>query len=222
LMVILAYGILPVRADTVYLKNGNTIEGIIRSEDAQNVELQVNSGTVWFSRQEVLRIERSGPQDEALLRDKWQNARAANEVRLIEQLKTEEQRPKRVEFDLQGNSIVVKATLNRKVEAKLLLDTGASMVVLRRGFAKGLGVNLDGIVPNCSLVLANGKSVKGKTVVLDYVKVQNSEVRDVQAVVLLDEIEDLNFGDGLLGLSFLRNFNFKIDYREGVLVLEKL
>lgn len=44
----------------------------------------------------------------------------------------------------------------------------------------------------------------------------------MDAAILLDDVAGINFKDGLLGMSFLKNFNFKIDQSNNRITLEKL
>ena len=46
-------------ADTLHLKNGNKVSGIITKENENSVEIKINIGaTVSFSKQDIERIER--------------------------------------------------------------------------------------------------------------------------------------------------------------------
>ena len=62
----------------------------------------------------------------------------------------------------------------------------------------------------------------GKIPHSDVLEVQGVVAKKVEAAVLLDDTGGLGFGDGLLGMSFLKKFNFKVDQREKKLTLEKL
>jgi predicted aspartyl protease len=82
--------------------------------------------------------------------------------------------------------------------------------------AKKLGIGKDEgrAVP---IQLADGSQVNGRVVVVDEIRVGRATVYDSH-VVILDEFDDFGF-DGLLGMSFLGHFTFKIDNSEGKLVL---
>ena len=92
--------------------------------------------------------------------------------------------------------------------------------MLRRHVADKLGIKLD--KPDAKVTLANGKTVDAKQVTLRSVKVQDSEAFNVGAVILMEEDNGLGAADGLLGMSFLKNFSFKIDQKYKKLILEKL
>jgi len=67
---------------------------------------------------------------------------------------------------------------------------------------------------------ADGRIIDAKFIILDSVSVEGLEVKNVEAVVLLEE-STMNVGDGLLGMSFLNRFNFQIDTVNKKLILEK-
>jgi clan AA aspartic protease (TIGR02281 family) len=102
------------------------------------------------------------------------------------------------------------------------LDTGASLVMLSKDVAKKIGINLDKVKPDMKVIMADGRQANAKQIILDSIRVENVEAEKVEAAVLLDQTGELGFGDGLLGMSFLKKFNFKIDQKDKKLILEKL
>ncbi len=209
------------RADTVYLKNGRSIEGLIKSQDINGLELEVCSGVVTFRNIEIEKIKKSDPQEILMIRKKWEQEKLKNFENLTVQQQKAEQESKKIEFTPDSQNIIVGVTLNKKVEVKLVLDTGATTVVLKKSIAKDLGVNLDNIKSEAKVTVADGRNTKAKVIVLDSVKTQGVEARNVKAVILADE-ESPGIGDGLLGMSFLKKFNFKVDRKNKKLILEKL
>ena len=209
-----------VYADTLYLKNGRQIEGIIKSENDGVVEMEVYGGSIKMHNNDIDRIERLGEEDNEALRNKWGTQKTAFENKLRQYKIEEEHKPKEVEFSDENQSITVKALINEDVTASLVLDTGASTIMLRRHVADKLGIKLD--KPDAKVTLANGKTVDAKQVTLRSVKVQDSEAFNVGAVILMEEDNGLGAADGLLGMSFLKNFSFKIDQKYKKLILEKL
>lgn len=79
-----------------------------------------------------------------------------------------------------------------------VVDTGASMVVLRRQDAEELGLRPDDLSYTRKLDTANGVAA-GAPVTLREVRIGQLSVRDVDAVVMSGEL-----GISLLGNSFLR------------------
>jgi len=210
-------------ADTLYLKNGRAIEGIVKNEAANTVDLEVCSGVVQFTQSEIERIEKSAPEEsQAFLKECQEQARESQASLLKQEAEKERRKEGQVEFSGEGQSIALEVTLNKKVKAQLVLDTGASLVMLRKNIAKELGLDLNKIEPDMDMQLADGRRVKAKHVILDNVKVEDVEAKDVQAAILLDDSGAADFKDGLLGRSFLERFNFKVDYKNKKLTLEKL
>lgn len=125
----------------------------------------------------------------------------------------------KVDYSEYGPHIVVSALLNGTLEAKLLLDTGASLVVISKNAAKMLGIDIEkGGFPSGSTVLADGSTAQAILVTLSSVKVGNAEVKNVRTAVL-EAVPDMQ--DGLLGMSFLENFIVSIDGKSKSLVLEE-
>lgn len=233
-------------ADTVYLSNGGAIEGIIERDSADSVELNVGFGTMTVGRNEIKRIERSTAEEHKVLSAKWEEKRKrlqeqekelvlAREKRFAEYekyVREEEERlakesrgAKDVTFarDMISNSILVETLLNEKVKTILILDTGASIMVLPRRVGKELGLDLSDTKKNMvELQAAGSHKIKAKAVLLKDVRIQDIVEHDVMAAVIIDEAEGRNIKDGLLGRSFLNRFNINIDLTTGKMTFERL
>lgn len=123
-----------------------------------------------------------------------------------------------LKFNPQISSIIVDTYLEGKIalHTKFVLDTGASFVVLPWWIATGLGLKI------------NPKKLTATTTAST---VENVPLTSIPKVTLLDKtvrnvlciVKDLppEAGvDGLLGLSFLRNFHLSLDFKRGLLQLE--
>jgi len=117
-----------------------------------------------------------------------------------------------------GNSFSVNASLNRKINAELIVDTGATDTIISSSIARKIGVFFTK-GQDVLYQVADGRTVSGKQVNIREVRVGGAKVYNVQAVVL-DSAETGN-SPGLLGMSFLNNFIFRIDTEKGLLVLQK-
>ncbi len=107
-----------------------------------------------------------------------------------------------------GNShFIVKVQINGGITANLMVDTGASMVILSERLGEALHVTNDHNLPSMSFSTAGG-NVESPLFILDSVKVGNAEVFGVEAST------NPNFNgkvDGLLGMSFLGEFKLEMD-----------
>ncbi|TAM41337.1 TIGR02281 family clan AA aspartic protease, partial [bacterium] len=172
---------------------------------------------------EIQRIERSSPQGVKLIRQKWEEKRVADEASVRDMAEKNEYEPKQAGMDKQGGHVMVETLLNKKVKASLILDTGASFILLSGNIAKNLGIDADPRGGDTvEVMLADGSKVKAKRIILESVSVQGSEVKRVEAAILPQNESGAAIGDGLLGMSFLNKFNFKIDQKNNKLILEKL
>ena len=100
----------------------------------------------------------------------------------------------------------------------LIIDTGATDTVISADIARKLGIDYNrGKTVLCQL--ADGRSVSGRQVNIREIRIGGARVYNVNAVVL--DSGDTGKDAGLLGMSFLENFIFKVDSEKGVLVLQK-
>jgi clan AA aspartic protease (TIGR02281 family) len=200
-----------VSADTIYLKNGRKIEGIIVSETEGSYTIHVGFGRMEFAKSEIERVVRSDPQQAKSMQDKWESQRQESAKR------------KDVPFTQENGQIVVAALLNQDVNVNLILDTGASMVVISNSVAQKLGIDTGALKENLKMILADGKEGMAKHAVLDKISVNGIEADNVDVAILSPEVTlPPAVKDGLLGMTFLKNFSFKIDPANKRLILEKL
>lgn len=236
-----------VNADTLHLKNGGEVEGIIEKEDAERVELNMGFGSATFAKNQIKRIERSSQDDNSKTVAAWEEKRSDIEKRRNE---FEAERQKRFESasenwaedarqkklkeesetkqiqatrDEGTRSIVVEALLNEKLRVNLVLDTGASLVVLSKRVGEQLGIDVsDAKTGIMEFKLADGRRAKAKAIILESVRIQDVEVKKVMAAVMIEQISDPHLKDGLLGMSFLNRFNLKVDLKTMKITLERL
>lgn len=205
-------------ADTLYLKNGRAVEGFINNESGQSVELDVGFGTVTFQKAEIDRVYKSTLLESARIRKKWEESKASAEYAKP----TSPRQPRKIEFQQNQDRIVVEAVLNGNVKASLLLDTGASFVVLTAGVSRALGIDTDKETKIVELQMADGRKVNAKFVLLKSIAVEDIVAENIEAAVMTDDTQDPNLKDGVLGMSFLKRFNFKVDYTNGRVIFEKI
>ncbi|MDD4908275.1 MAG: retropepsin-like aspartic protease [Candidatus Omnitrophica bacterium] len=222
-----------ISADIVYLKNGRSIEGVIKSEDAEGLKLDIGLGTVGIGINEIDRIDRaSSGADE--LRNKWDQEKQAREAKDAQEGTTQKspqdppstglKRPKEVDVTREGNHVFVEAVLNKQVKAQLLVDTGASIIVLSNEMAKKLDIDMSNIRKKdmIHLQMGDGRKVAARFVSLKTVSIEGVEAKGVDAAILPDSETEPDFKDGLLGMSFLKRFSFRMDLNDKKLILEPL
>jgi aspartyl protease family protein len=109
-----------------------------------------------------------------------------------------------------------------KVEARIdgrhidfMVDTGASVVVLRESDAAQVGIRPMPRDYTATAITANGK-IKAAPAKIERIEVGGITVYDVPAMVLPDEV----LGQNLLGVSFLSRLK-RYEYADGRMVLEQ-
>jgi aspartyl protease family protein len=119
-------------------------------------------------------------------------------------------------------AIAADSTGHFQVEARVedrrldfMVDTGASLVVLRETDAANVGIRPIPADYTATVVTANGK-IKAAPAKLGRVEIGGITVYDVPALVLPDEVLSQN----LLGVSFLSRLK-RYEYADGRLLLEQ-
>ncbi|UCD54644.1 MAG: retroviral-like aspartic protease family protein [Candidatus Omnitrophota bacterium] len=118
-----------------------------------------------------------------------------------------------------GDQVIVEALLNNRIKVSLILDTGASCVIVSRNIADQLGIKEGAGTGKGTFVVADGRKITATTFVLESVKVGDSRANNISAAI--SEVAQGPGVDGLLGMSFLNNFIFRIDAKGNKLVLEE-
>ncbi|MFN8614952.1 MAG: retroviral-like aspartic protease family protein [Vampirovibrionales bacterium] len=120
----------------------------------------------------------------------------------------------------QTNALMVTARLNDAVSGTFVVDTGATYTSISQEMADQLAA-CNGLryVGTVRITTANGQ-IDVPKVVIDRVRIHGLEARNVEATVI-----NLHKGgsfSGLLGLSFLRNFQVTINPQSNQLVFRSL
>ncbi len=124
-----------------------------------------------------------------------------------------------VKYIKKGNMMLFDVRLNDKTDTRLMMDTGASYIVISTETAEKMGLPLDSKLPMIELVTANG-TVNVPLVNLEVVKVGGIEAYNVTAAV--HDSGDSEFMDGLLGMSFFKRFEINVDRKQNQITLEAL
>ncbi len=210
------------KADTVYFKTGRSLEGIILKEDEDKVSLQMQAGTVELPKKDIDHIEKSDSQQSQAIKEDWKNEVVVRQEAKRAADEAKEKAPKNISFKQREGHIFVDVLLNKKVKANLLLDTGATLVVLSEDIVNQMGINLSKEKRMVQMQIADGSKINSKLITVKTMKVEGVEVQNVEAAVMpaISGLGDTK--DGVLGMSFLKRFNFKVDNKIDKLILEKL
>jgi clan AA aspartic protease (TIGR02281 family) len=108
----------------------------------------------------------------------------------------------------QGEHFLIEARINDKVAVRLLIDTGASMTVLRDDILLAAGI-FKPARPSLQLFSTANGLVEGAVYRLDNLSVGDQNVTNLEVAAL--SLASLHSADGLLGMNFLKHFKFFID-----------
>lgn len=164
----------------------------------------------------------SGDHDQALatLRYIEHDATVGSRARvLIEEIEDQLHQPEIVvPLRPVGNSYLVKATLNERRRVTLMLDTGASISVIKPTVLASLGGTTGNNARVIQLNTANGM-VTAPLVQLESLTVGKQSIQGITVAVI--DLTGLSDIDGLLGMDYLGRFRFTVDRDQDALILAK-
>lgn len=113
-----------------------------------------------------------------------------------------------ISLERQSNgSLTLNVSINGQ-PIRMVLDSGASLVVLPTSALAGLNITVPADAEVRRVLLANGGEIQARIMTLPSVRVGQFMAKDVEAVILGAEATN---AEPLLGLSFLGRFKFEID-----------
>jgi len=225
-------------AETIELNNGKKIYGKVIKETEEAIVVSKDDGSFVYSisKDKIKNIRESTAQElkqEYLQSTQSSSGESSDEEReRLEVLKKSRQEKYEQEVLAAKKSRgtikisfsrdrfgVVDAVLNGKVTVSMLVDTGASLVVVSESIAKKLGIEDTSGMPEIPVVLADGRVTTAIPFTLNSVEVGSSKARDVEAAI--SKRPPGSDIDGLLGMSYLKYFHVKFDTKENCLILER-
>lgn len=126
----------------------------------------------------------------------------------------------KIEFDSGSSVIVLDVSIENngvKKKVRMALDTGATFLMIPWEVAESLKLKPELSKERIETITASGIEIV-PVIELPTVTVGNSKAKKVKAIV--HDLPAKSRVDGLLGLSFLKNFSIKINFMEGFLELE--
>ncbi len=118
-----------------------------------------------------------------------------------------------------GGVMVASVILNDSHPQEFAVDSGAAFVCLSEALAARAGLRIGASDRDIILRTADGRNVPAKLTTLRSVRLGKFTVENVECAVLGAEAPN---AEALLGMSFLRRFQFRIDTQAGTISLTKL
>jgi Aspartyl protease len=149
-----------------------------------------------------------------LIREKEQERKREEQVKRKKYLQS-----LRTRVEIEGKAVYVPVEIKhgwKKVTLNLVLDTGASMTVFHKDAVSGLEIK--------EAELGYGQGVGGYTFTVEKVKFRHIKVgpftEEGMTAAIIHNYNPSPRHDGLLGMDFLMKHNYRIDYKNQLILWE--
>lgn len=122
-----------------------------------------------------------------------------------------------IHVNIRNNQVIVPVTLfnnGKIIDCKLLLDTGAGFITVSPEIASRLNIH-DEQKSSMVSTVADGRQVASITTVINGARIGRSVAQNLDISVMGGNNPDF---DGLLGMNFIRNFKYHVDFDKQVLI----
>jgi clan AA aspartic protease (TIGR02281 family) len=122
-------------------------------------------------------------------------------------------------FRTPSGIMLVDVVLNGSVRARMVFDTGAALVIISQELSQKINQDDRGGDKRVKLRTAGGE-VEGRYTIISKIELGPASRENVQAVINLQANVFQDF-DGLLGMSFLADFQVSIDHQGSKVILKR-
>lgn len=124
-----------------------------------------------------------------------------------------------IDLDLSNQVIVLDVTIEGRIieTIKMALDTGATFTMIPWRLAESLGLKPEITEERTEIITASGTELV-PIVTLPIMRVLGKEARNIKTA--LHDLPERGYVDGLLGLSFLKNFDIRLNFKKGTIAIE--
>ncbi|MBU1894816.1 MAG: retroviral-like aspartic protease family protein, partial [Candidatus Omnitrophica bacterium] len=219
---------------TVVLKNKGEITGVLQEGAKGEIVIDTGVATIGVQKNDVAEIKNLSKQKAETFEINFLKTKVAEqeaETRQVESIaqrneeyieirqrqvqaeqKAETHRVKSIRNDM----IVVETVLNGSVKVDMLVDTGAGYVSISPSVAKKAGYKITKDSERIDLLLADGSLHQAVLITLKSITIGGVIAKNIKAVIS-------NSGDmeyGILGMTFLNQFNIRIDAEKNEIVFK--
>jgi len=124
-----------------------------------------------------------------------------------------------IPFESTAQGMVVDVMINNYIPARMLVDTGASAIKINAALLKKLNQDLPDDRRRGKVITAAGMA-NAEELFIEKIDVGGADKENVRAFFMHESFDNAGF-DGLLGMSFLSDFQMTVDYKNNQIHLKR-